>query len=194
MGRGEPDFVFLVVCVCVCVFSLMLRIEWLLSYCCSVAKLCLTLGNPMDCSTPGFPVFHHLPELSQTHVHWVGDAIQLSHPLLSFHRLMSIESKMPSSHLILCCPLHLLPSIFSSIRERVGSASGGQSIRASASMSVLPMNIQGWFPLGLTGLISLLSKGLLIVFSTTIQRHEFFGTQLYLWSSSHNCIWRLKKP
>ena len=65
-------------------------------------------------------------------------------------------------------------------------ASGGQSIRASASASVLPMIIQGWFPLELTGLISLLSKGLSSVFSnTTIQKHQFFGAQLYLWSNTH---------
>ena len=50
--------------------------------CCSVAKSCLTLCDPMDCSTPGFPVLHYLPEFTQTHVHWVGDAIQPSHPLL----------------------------------------------------------------------------------------------------------------
>ena len=72
--------------------------------------------------------------------------------------------------------------------------SSGQSTRASASVSVLPMNIQNLFPLGWTGLISLLSKGLSIVFSTTIQRNKFFGTQPYLWSNSHNCIWRLEKP
>ena len=61
-------------------------------------------------------------------------------------------------------------------------ASGGQSIRTSASASVLPMNMQGWFPLGLTGLVSLLSKGLSRVFSnTTVKRHQFFGTQLSLW-------------
>ena len=65
-------------------------------------------------------------------------------------------------------------------------ASGGQSIGASASASVLSMNIQGWFPLGLTGLISLLSKGLSRVFSsTTVWRHQFFGAQPFLMSSSH---------
>ena len=74
-------------------------------------------------------------------------------------------------------------------------ASGGQSIRASASGSVLPMNIQDWFPLGLTGLISLLSKGLSRVFSsTTIQKHHFFGTQPSLWSNSHIWIWLLERP
>ena len=74
-------------------------------------------------------------------------------------------------------------------------ASCGQSIGASASASVLPMNIQGWFPLGLTGLISLLSKGLSRVFSnTTVQKHQFFCTQLSLWSKSHIHTWLLEKP
>ena len=71
-------------------------------------------------------------------------------------------------------------------------ASDGQSIGASAS--VLPMNIQGWFPLGWTGLISLLSKGLSRVFSsTTVWKCQFFGTQLSLWSYSHICTWLLEK-
>ena len=73
--------------------------------------------------------------------------------------------------------------------------SGGQSIRASASTSVLLMNIQDWFPLGLTGLISLQSKGLSRVFSnTTVQKHQFFSTQPCLWSSSHIHTWPLEKP
>ena len=71
--------------------------------------------------------------------------------------------------------------------------SGGQSI--GASTSVLPMNIQGWFPLGLTSLISLLSKGLARVFSsTTVQKHQFFGTQPSLWFNSHIHTWLLEKP
>ena len=71
--------------------------------------------------------------------------------------------------------------------------SGGQRVGASASASVLPMNIQGWLPLGLTGLISLLSKGISRVFSsTTIQNHQFFGAQPSLWSSSHICTWLLE--
>ena len=74
-------------------------------------------------------------------------------------------------------------------------ASGGQSIGVSASASVLPMNIQDWFPLEWTGLISLQSKGLSRVFSnTTAQKHEFFGTQLSLWSNSQIHIWLLEKP
>ena len=88
---------------------------------------------------------------------------------------------MPSNHLIHCCPLLLLLSIFPSIRVFSNEsffASGGQSIGASAS--VLPMNIQDWFPLELTGLIPLQSKGLSRVFSnTTVQKHQFFGTLLF---------------
>ena len=73
--------------------------------------------------------------------------------------------------------------------------SGGQSIGVSASASVLPVNIQDWFPLGLTGLISLLSKGLSRVFSnTTVQKHQFFGAQLALWSISHIHTWLVEKP
>ena len=73
--------------------------------------------------------------------------------------------------------------------------SGGQNIEVSASASVLPMNIQDWFPLGWTGWISLLSKGLSRVFSnTTVQKHQFFGAQLSLWSNSHIHTWLLEKP
>ena len=124
-----------------------------MSYCCcSVAQLCLTLSNPMDCSTPGFLSF------------------TTSWTLLRF---MSIESVMPSDHLILCHPLLFCLQSFPESRSFPTSqllASGGQSIgaSASASASVLPMNIQGWFSLGLTSLISLLSKGLSRVFFSSI--------------------------
>ena len=96
----------------------------------------------MDCSAPGLPVLHYLPEFAQTHAHWVSDAIQPPHPLSS---------------------LLLLPSVFPSISLFPVSqffTSGGPSIGASASASALPMNIQDWFPLGWTGWISLQSKGL----------------------------------
>ena len=107
----------------------------------------------------------------------------------SLLKLMPIQSVMPSNHLILCHPLLLPPSNFPSIRvfsnELVGkrwpkvAASGGQSIGASASASVLPMNIQDWFPFRWTGWISLPSKGLSRVFpNTTVQKHQFFGAQL----------------
>ena len=99
----------------------------------------------------------------------------------SLLKLMSIELVMSSNHLVLYHPLLLLPSTFPSIRVFFLMSRlfvlGGQSIRASAS--VLLMNIQGWFPLGLTGLISLQSKGLSRVFSnTTAQKHQFFSVQL----------------
>ena len=94
----------------------------------------------MDCSTPGFPVLHHFPELPQTHVHWVGDATQPSHPLSS--------PSPPAFNLSPQQGLFLMSQLF---------ASGCQSIGASASASVLLINIQVWFPLVLTGLISLLS-------------------------------------
>ena len=91
----------------------------------------------------------------------------------SLLKLMSIESMMSSNHLILCHPLLLLPSIFPSMSQLF--TSGGQSTGASASASVLPVNIQGGFPFGWTGWISLLSKGLPRVFSNTaVQKHQFF--------------------
>ena len=102
----------------------------------------------------------------------------------SLLKLRSVESVMPSNHLILCRPLLLPPSIFPSIRVFSSEklfASGGQRTGVSASASVLPMKIQDWFPLGQTGWISLQSKGLSRVFSnTTVQKNQFFGTQPYL--------------
>ena len=107
----------------------------------SVAQLCLTLCNPMDCSTPGLPVRHQLLEFTQTHVHWVSDAIQPSHPLSS------------SSPPALSLSQHEIFSSESTLHIRC-------DVTIGASASVLSVNIQGWFPLTLTGLISLLSKGL----------------------------------
>ena len=107
-------------------------------------------------------------------------------PTNSWHllKLISTESVMPSNHLILCRPLLLLPSIFASIRVFSNESAlhiRWQSIWASASASVLPMNIQDWFPLGLTDLISLQFKGLSRAFSNTIvQKHQFFDIQLSL--------------
>ena len=104
----------------------------------------------------------------------------------SLLRLISIKLVMPSNYLILCHPLLLLPSIFPSIRV---FSNESVCIRwpkywVSASLSVLPMNIQDWFLLGLTGFISLQSKGLSRVFSnTTVQKHQVFGAQLSLWSA-----------
>ena len=123
----------------------------------SVAQSCLTLCNPMDYSLSGSPVHHQLLESTQTHVHWVSDAIY---------------------HLILCRPFSCLQSFPASGSFPMSQlfAACGQSIGVSASASVLPMNIQDWFPLGGTGWISLQSKGLSRVFSnTTVQKHQFFG-------------------
>ena len=128
----------------------------------SVVFLC----NPIDCSIPAFPVLHYLLQLSQAHVHWVGDAIQPSRPLIIFSSCLQpfpASGSFPMSWLF---------------------PSGGQSIGASALASVLTMSIQGWFPLGWTGWIALLSKGFSRVFSsTTFWRHLFFGAQASLWSA-----------
>ena len=134
----------------------------------SVTLLCPTLCDPMDCSMPGFPVHHQLPELAQSHVHQVSDAIQPSHPLLS-----------PS------------PPAFKLSQHQGLSNESVLSIRWpkcwSFSFSICSSNeYSGRFPLGLTGLISLQFKGLSRVFSnTTVQKHQFFGAQLSLWSNSH---------
>ena len=144
--------------------------------CCSVTQLYPTLYSPMDCGSPGFTVLHYLPELAQTHVHWVDDAIQPSH-LLS--PPSSALKSFPASESFSVTWLF---------------TSGDQSIGALASPSVLPINIQGWFPLGLTSLISLLSKGLSRVFSsTTVRKHQLFGAQPSLWSNSYIRAWLLEK-
>ena len=117
----------------------------------------------MNCSMPGFLALHYLLELAQTHVHWVGDAIQPSHLLSS--------SSLPALNLSQNRGLFQWVSYLQS---------GGQSIGASASASVLPMNIQGWFPLVLIGLISLLAvKGTL---KSLLQHHGLKASILW-WSA-----------
>ena len=110
----------------------------------------------------------------------------------------SIESVMPSNHLILCCPLLLHLQSFPASGSFPLSqffTSGGQRIEVSASTSVLPVNTQYWSSLGWTGWISLQSKGLSRVFSnTTVQKHQFFSTQLSLQSNSQIHTWPLEKP
>ena len=130
----------------------------------------------MECSMPGFHVHYQLSELTQTRVHWVGDAIQPAHPL---------SSPFPSAFNL---------SQHQGLSQWVGSSHQVAKV-LELSTSVLLMNIQGWFPSGLTGLISFQSKGLSRVFSnTTIQKHQFFDTQLSLWSNSHIHTWLLEKP
>ena len=117
----------------------------------------------------------------------------------SLPKLMSIQSVMPSSHLVLCRPLLLLPQSLPAsesfpMSQLIGT-SGGQRIGVSASASVLPMNTQDWSPLGWTDWISLQLKGLSRVFSNaTVQKHQFFGTQLSSQSNSHIHTWLLEKP
>ena len=142
----------------------------------SVAQSCPTLCDPTDWSMPGFTVHHQLPELTQTHVHWVGDPIQPSHPL---------SSPSPSAF-----DLSQHQGLFQwvSSLHQVAKVLG-------ASASVLSMNIQDRFPLRLTDLMSLQAKGLWRVFSnTTVQKHRFFGAQFSLWSNSHIHTWLLEKP
>ena len=141
------------------------------SRCCSVARLCLTLCDPTDVA--------HQTSLSFT----------ISWRLL---KLMSIELVMPSNYQY---PLLLLPSVFpasGSFPVNWLFTSGGKSIEVSVSASVLPMNDQGWFPLGFTGLIFLMSKGLSRVFSsTTVQKHQLFSAQPHLCFHIHT--WLLEK-
>ena len=129
-------------------------------YWCSVTKLCPVLCNPMNCSMPGFSVLLYHPTFAQTHVH---------------------ELVIPSNHLILCCPFFSCFLSFPASGPFPVSwlfVSGGQRIGAWASASVLPMNIQGWSPLGLTGWISLQSKGLSrVLYRTTVRKHQLFTAQ-----------------
>ena len=130
-----------------------------------VAQSCPTLCDPMNRSTPGLPVHHQLPEFTQTHVHRVSDAIQPSHPLLS------------SSHPALNLSQHQDVFKWVSSSHQVAKVLEFHS----ASTSVLPMSTQDWSPLEWTGWISLHSKGLTrVFFNTTVQKHQFFGTQLSL--------------
>ena len=152
----------------------MWHFECKMKHCCSVIQSCLTLCDPVVCSMPGSPVHHHLPELAQTHVHWVGDAIQPSHPLSS-----------PS------------PPAFN-LSQHQGLFQWISSLHQVAKVLELQLQHQSFqwiFRTGLTGWISSQSKGLSKVFSnTTVQKHQLFHAQLYLWSNSHIHTWLLEKP
>ena len=146
----------------------LLRSQWSVQFS-SVTQLCLTLWDPTDWSMPGFLVHHKLWELAQTHVHRVGDTIQSSYPLLSLSpsafNLSQHQGIFPMSHIFTL---------------------GDQSIVDSATASELPMRFQDWFPLGLSGLISLLSKELSRVFSnTTVQKHQLFMLTFFMVQHSH---------
>ena len=151
-------------------------VQWNIVVHCPVAKSCLTICDPMDCNMPGFSVL--LP-----------GACSNSCSLIQWH-----HSTISSSAASFSSALNL--SQHQGLFQWVGSPYQvciSQSIGASAS--VLPINIQDLFPLGLTSLISLLSKGLSRIFSnTTVQKHQFFSVQTSLWSNSHICTWLLEKP
>ena len=143
----------------------------------SVAQSCLTLCSPMDCSTPGLPVHHQLPEPTQTHVHSVSNAIQPSHsrsspfpPVFNFSQHQGLFQWTGSSHQV------------AKVLEF--------QLKHQSFQWILNL-----FPLGWTGWISLQSKGLSRVFSsTTVQKHQFFGAQLSSQSNSHIHTWLLEKP
>jgi len=143
------------------------------SCCCyPVAQPCLSLCDPMDCSTPGFPVLHHLLELSQTHVHWVGDAIQPSHPLSSpSPPALSVFSN--ESDLCIRWPKYW-----------------------SFSFNVSPSNEHsGLISLRMDWLDLLAVQGTLkSLLQTTVWKHQILSAQLSLWSNSHICTWLLEKP
>ena len=145
--------------------------------CCSVAQLCPSLCNPMNCRTSGVPVIHHLPELAQTHVHWVIDAIQPSNPL-SFPYPPTFNLSQHQGLFLWVSSLHQVDKVL--------------ELQHQSFQWIFRIQ----YPLRLTGLISLQSKGLLGVFSnTTVQKHQLFGTQLSLWSNSIDIhTWLLEKP
>ena len=143
-------------------------------YSCSVIRSCPTLCNSMDCSLPGFPVPHHLPEFAQ---------------------FVFIALVIPSSHLILWCLLLLLPSIFLRISDFSieSSVCNRWPKYWSFSFSISPSSeYSGFISLKMTGIISLLSKGFSEVFSSNTNcSHPFFGILPSLWSSSQNWMWPL---
>ena len=142
----------------------------------SVAQSCPTVFDPMNCSTPGFPVHHQLGVYPNScpSSRWCHTAISSSIiPFSSCPQSFPASGSFPVSQLF---------------------AWGGQSIGVSASASVLPMNTKDWSPLGWTGWISLQSKGLSRVFSNpTVQKHQFFDAQLSSQSNSHIHTWPLEK-
>ena len=143
----------------------------------SVTPLYLTLCDPTGCSTPGLLVHHQLVELGQSHVYLVRVVIQPSHPLLS--------PSPPAFNL--CQHQGLFKWVNSS--HQVAKVLEFQLQHGPSN------EYSGWIPLGLNNWISLQFKGLTRVFSnTTVQKHQFFGTQLSLQSNSHIHTWLLEKP
>ena len=161
-----------------------LYIKTLPGFCCSVSQSCLTPCDPMNLRMPGFPVHHHFPKLAQTRsigLLMTSNHLVLCHTFCSCLQYFPLSGCVFSFFFFVCFCFCFSPMSWL-------FPSGGQSIGLSAS--VLPLNIQGWFPLGLTGWISLQSKGHSRVFSSTTVRNkdQFFGTQPSLWFSSSICI------
>ena len=145
----------------------------------SVDQSCPTLCDPMNRSMPGLSVHHQFPEITQTHVHRVSDAIQPSHPLSS---IPFSSDPTPSQH----------QSLFQWVNS---SHEVAKVLEFQLLASFLPKNTQGWSPSEWTGWNSLQSKGLSRVFSnTTVQKHQFFGAQPSSQSNSHSHTWPLEKP
>ena len=141
------------------------------------AQSCPTLCNPMDCNMPGLPAHHQLPELTQTHVHWVGDTIQPSHPLSS----PSPPAFNLSQH----------QGLFQWVSSYIRWPKYWRF-----NFSISPSNEHpGLISLGWTGWISLLSKRFSrVFFNITVQKHQFFWAQLSSQSNSHIHTWLLEKP
>ena len=144
----------------------------------SVAHSCPTLCDTTDCSMPAFPVHHQIPKACSNSCPsswWCHPTISSSViPFYSCLQSVPASGSFPMSQFF---------------------ASGGQSIIVLVSAWVLPINIQDWYPLGLTGWFSLQSKELSrVFFNTILQKHQFFGTQLSLESKSHIHTWPLEKP
>ena len=143
-----------------------------------IAKLCPTVCNPMDCSTPGFPVLHYLPEFAQTNVHWVSDAIQSSLPLSPPSPALNLSQYQGLSQWVNSTLCIRWPKYW------------------NFSFSISPSNkYSGLISFRIDCFYFLPSQGLSRVFSsTTVEKLQFFGTQPSLWSSSHICIWLLERP
>ena len=141
----------------------------------SVAQSCPSLCSSMDSSTSGLSVHHQPPKFTQTHVHWVGDAIQPSHPL---------SSPSPTFNLSQHQGLFKWVSYFCQVAKVL-----------EFQHQSLPMNIEDWSPLGWTDWTTLQFKGLWRVFSnTTVQKHQFFGAKPSSQSNSHIHTWPQEKP
>ena len=149
---------------------------FLTEYCCSVFKSCLTLCDPMDCGMPGFPVLHYLLEFAETHVCWVGDTIQPSHPLSPASSAFS-----HSQHWGLFQWVSSLHQVAKVLELKLQHQSFQWILRTDFLYNWLV-----WSPY--------CPRDWRVFSRTTVQKHQFFGAQPSLWSSCHICTWLLEKP